>query len=134
MSLYSKGNYWNDLQLVAQPCTAVTGRKSKSLVVAQSHEVFQLVFWISWNPGEVGSNRCAGSKCKQAKKEVFLLPLSLCRPPASKGMAQIKGVTTMPRPNLFFTWNLLCPRLAFNSEICLPLSIGINGVYHLAWA
>jgi hypothetical protein len=28
-------------------------------------------------------------------------------------------------------WNLLCPRLVLNSEICLPLSPGIKGVYTL---
>ena len=30
--------------------------------------VFQLVFCISWNPEEVGSNTCA-NKCKQSKKK-----------------------------------------------------------------
>jgi hypothetical protein len=35
----------------------------------------QLVFCTSWNPKEVGSNRCAG-KCKQAKKNKLFLLLS----------------------------------------------------------
>jgi hypothetical protein len=64
-------------------------------------QVSQLVFCVSRNPEEVGSNRGAGSKCKQAKKqEAFPPPLSLHRPPAAD-LAQIKGVTTMPEPKLF---------------------------------
>ena len=29
-------------------------------------------------------------------------------------------------------WSLLCPRLALKSEICLPQSPGIKGMYYLA--
>jgi len=51
-----------------------------------------------------------------------------------KTQPRIKVCTTTPGPNLFFTWNLLCPRLALNSEIYLPLIPGIKGMYCLAWA
>jgi hypothetical protein len=40
-----------------------------------------------------------------------------------------KACITIPGLKLFFTQNLLCPRLALNSEICLPLSPGIKGMY-----
>jgi hypothetical protein len=44
------------------------------------------------------------------------------------GMAQLKGmyIRFMLGPKMFFIWNLLCLRLALNSEICLPLSPGIK--------
>ena len=41
--------------------------------------------------------------------------------------------TIMPGPKLF-TWNVLCPRLALNSKISLPLSWGVEGLYHLVLA
>jgi hypothetical protein len=44
-------------------------------------------------------------------------------------MAQIKGVDDHA-----WIWSLLCPRLALNSEICLPHSLGIKGMYYLAWS
>jgi hypothetical protein len=42
---------------------------------------------VNWDPEEVSSNRCAGSK----SKEPFLFPLSLCRLP-EEGVDRIKGV------------------------------------------
>ena len=64
------------------------------------------------------------SKCKQEKKKPFLPPMSLCRPPA-EGMAQIEGVC-------HHAWirNLLCPWLALDSGIFLPLEPGIKGLFH----
>jgi hypothetical protein len=46
----------------------------------------------------------------------------------------LKACTTRPGPKLFFTYNLLCPRLVLNSEICLPLTPEIKGVYYHARA
>ena len=66
------------------------------------------------------------SASKPENKHVLFL-LSLCRPPA-EGMAQIKGVC-----HHTWIWNLLFPRLALNSKICLPLSPWIKGMYYLAW-
>jgi hypothetical protein len=40
----------------------------------------------------------------------------------------------MPIPKFFFASNLLCTRLALNSQICMHLSPGIKFVYHHAWA
>ena len=48
--------------------------------------------------------------------------MSLCKPPA-EGVAQIKGVD-----HYAWIWNLLCPRLTLNSEICLPQSLGFKGL------
>ena len=41
--------------------------------------------------------------------------------------------STMPGFKLFSTWKFLCTRQALNSKISLPLSLGIKGVYRLAW-
>ena len=40
----------------------------------------------------------------------------------------LKAYTTMPRPKLYFTWNLLYTRLALSSEFCLCLFPGIKGM------
>jgi hypothetical protein len=41
----------------------------------------------------------------------------------------LKLCRNTPGPKLFFTWILLYTRLSLNSEICLPLSPGIKGVF-----
>ena len=42
---------------------------------------------------------------------------------------RLKVCTSKNGPKFFFTWDLLCTRLALNSEICLPLSPGIRRMY-----
>jgi hypothetical protein len=108
-NVFIKGISYDDLQSVVQlpqQWSAVNG-KSKNLVVAQSYEAS----CFSWSSVEVDCKRCAGSKCKQTKKNEFFFPMSLCRSPA-EGVAQIKGV-------YHHTWiqNKFCPRLTLNSEI-----------------
>ena len=126
MSLYIEGIYCDDLQSViqlTQQWSAVDG-KSKDLVVAQSPRgwLCQLIFCRSrfqqmcWQVSASGQRR------------VNLPPsMSLCRSPA-EGVAQIKGLC-----HHTWIWNLLCPRLTWNSEISLPQSPGIKGMYQFSW-
>ena len=87
---------------------------------------FQLLVCISWSPEEVGSNGCSG-KSKQMKKSepsCFHCPYG--------GLQQtvwpkIKGVY-----HHTWIWNLLCPRLALNSQ--RPACLSFLGGYFLAWA
>lgn len=68
---------------------------------------------------------------KQAKKSdssFFQCPYALCRPPA-EGVVQVKDMYHHAR-----IWNLLHPRLALNSKICLPQSPEIKAMYYLALA
>ena len=127
MSLYIKGSYWNDLQSAVQLTQqwATVNGKSKDLVVAQSHEAG----CFSWS----SRRQMCWQVSKSSMEEAFLLPLSYVGF-QQKLRPRLQACTTTPAPKLFFTWNLLCPRLALNSEICLSLSPGIKGVYHLAWA
>lgn len=64
--LYTEGIYRDDLQAavqLTQPWSAVNG-KSKSLVVAQSHEES----CFSWSSGDVGSDRGAGIKVQTVEE------------------------------------------------------------------
>jgi hypothetical protein len=45
----------------------------------------------------------------------------------------LKACTIMIGLKLFFTWNLLCSRLALNSDTCLPLFPGIKVMYFHDW-
>jgi hypothetical protein len=62
------------------------------------------------------------------EKQIFLLPMSLCRSPA-EGVAQIKGVCQHA-----WIWDLFCPKQTLNSEISFPQFPGIKGMNYLAWA
>jgi hypothetical protein len=67
---------------------------------------------------------CWQVSASRRKEEAFLLPLSLCRPPA-EGMAHIKGV-----PRLEVELALSQAGL----ELRDLLASGVKGVYCLAWA
>jgi hypothetical protein len=62
---------------------------------------------------------------RQRKLSLFL-PIFLCKPPA-EGVTQIKGVFY-----LAWVWNMICPRMTLNSEIYLPESPEIKGMYCIA--
>jgi hypothetical protein len=66
------------------------------------------------------------SKCKQVRESEpssFQLPYIVLQPTWPRGVYHHAWI-----------WNLLCPGLSLNSEMCLPSSPGIKSVYYLAWA
>jgi hypothetical protein len=62
---------------------------------------------------------------ESGEEEQIFLPMSLWKSTA-EGVAQIKGMY-----HHTWIWDLFCPRLTLNSEISLPWSPGIKGVYYL---
>jgi hypothetical protein len=93
-------------------------RFERKVQVAQPHGA-SCFTWSSVLPGilkkEVPTDVLDG-KYKQGKKTnpfFFHCPyVSLLK----KLWPRVKVYTTIPGPKLFFTWNLLCPGLALNSE------------------